>query len=323
MRCLISPTHDPHENLALEEHLLRAHADDFFLLWRARPSVVVGKHQNAFSEVNLREARALGLEVARRISGGGTVYHDLGNLNFAFVVNAEAGRMVDFRKHLAPVAQVLEQDLGLRVAIGPRNDLRLDGLKISGNAEHVFKQRVLHHGTLLFSADLDLLERAIRPGQAQFEDKAVRSVRSQVANIAPRLGPRHAGLDADGFARLLLEGVASRLPGAQPWSPSAEHWLDVGRRRAEKFATWDWVWGYSPRYRFVREAELLGKPFRAELQVAKGRVEAAALWYDGHALPPALGESLRGLRHLPEELLSALRGHALPAAPAELLELLF
>ena len=173
---------DPYFNIALEEYLLKHTSEDIFMLYTDSPSVIVGKHQNTLAEVNIRYAIEHNIHVVRRISGGGTVYHDPGNLNFCFIVNGKEGHLVDFKKFTNPIIEVFNK-LGLQVNLEGKNDLRIDGLKISGNAEHVFKNRVLHHGTLLVSTDLQHLSFILKVEVGKYTDNAVKSIRSKVSNI--------------------------------------------------------------------------------------------------------------------------------------------
>ncbi len=156
MLCIQSPSRDPYFNLAAEEYLLKQSTDDVFMLWQSSPVVVSGKHQNVYAEMNYRYIREKGILVARRLTGGGTVYHDPGNINFSFIRQGEAGKMVDFTGFIEPVIRFVNS-LGVHASQGPKHEIMVNGKKISGNAEHVFKNRVLHHGTLLFDAALDEL----------------------------------------------------------------------------------------------------------------------------------------------------------------------
>ncbi|MGW8314158.1 MAG: lipoate--protein ligase family protein, partial [Bacteroidales bacterium] len=142
MWCINSTDHDPHFNLASEEYLLRTFTEDIFLVYRNHPSIVVGKHQNTLAEINLSYVLERGIKVARRISGGGSVYHDLGNLNFAFITSGEEGRLVDYGRHTLPIIRAMES-LGVKASLGPRNELLIGKLKITGTASHVHKNRVL------------------------------------------------------------------------------------------------------------------------------------------------------------------------------------
>ena len=156
MICIHLKNTNPFYCLAAEEYLLKNFDDDIFMLWQSKDTVVLGKHQNALAEINYPFVRANNVTVARRISGGGTVFHDAGNVNFAFIKNVKSPAEISFKQFTQPVVEALAL-LGIEATSSGRNDLLIEGLKISGNAEHVFKNRVLHHGTLLFNSDLENL----------------------------------------------------------------------------------------------------------------------------------------------------------------------
>ncbi|NJK98346.1 MAG: lipoate--protein ligase family protein [Bacteroidales bacterium] len=182
MLLLISQTKDTAINLATEDYLLKNSSENIVYLYIDRPCVVVGKHQNAMAEVNYRFLCENNIPLYRRISGGGTVFHDEGNINFTFIQNGEEGNLVNFRAFIEPIRDFLIS-LGVLAEIGPRNDILVDGLKVSGNAEHVYRKRTLHHGTLLFSSSLNFLRNALRVEEGKYTDKAVKSVRSKVTNL--------------------------------------------------------------------------------------------------------------------------------------------
>ncbi|HCD68366.1 MAG TPA: lipoate--protein ligase, partial [Bacteroidetes bacterium] len=177
----ISTSHDVYANLALEEYLVTQSNDDILLFYINSPSVVIGKHQNPWKEVDLTLRNEKKHTIARRLSGGGTVYHDRGNINFSFIRNKNQD-FVNFKEHIIPISAALEK-LGIRNIISPRNDIFVNDHKVSGNAEHVNSKlgRILHHGTLLYDSDLIRLNGSIRP-QKKYEIKthAVNSVRSPV-----------------------------------------------------------------------------------------------------------------------------------------------
>jgi lipoate-protein ligase A len=159
---IVNNSNDPYFNLALEEYLHKELdlGQDYFLLWQNRPAVIVGRNQNTWDEVNLDFVREHHVAVVRRLTGGGAVYHDLGNLNFTFILRNQRGRSYDFARFLLPVVGALA-GLGLNARIDGRNDISIDGRKISGNSQYRYRDRILHHGTLMFSVDLDLLERVL------------------------------------------------------------------------------------------------------------------------------------------------------------------
>ena len=176
MLCIHDKHTDPFFNLAAEEYVLKNFTEDCFMLWRNGPSIIVGKHQNTLAEINLDWVRANNIKVVRRLSGGGAVFHDLGNLNFTFIVSGEDGNLVDFRKFTKPILEVL-QKLGVEAKFEGRNDLTIKGMKFSGNAEHVHKNRTLHHGTLLFSSVMADLSQALKVNPLKFTRPSNRCAR--------------------------------------------------------------------------------------------------------------------------------------------------
>jgi lipoate---protein ligase len=210
MLCINNLSTEPYFNMALEEHLLRNFSANIFMLWRNNNAIVVGKHQNTLAEINLDFVKQQNIKVVRRLSGGGTVFHDLGNLNFTFIENGEGEELINFRKYTQPILDVLAQ-LGVEARFEGRNDLTINGLKFSGNAEHVFRKRTLHHGTLLFSSQISDLTQALNVDPEKFKDKAVKSVRSRVTNISDHLKVK---MDVKEFANRIMNHIRSKYPQA-------------------------------------------------------------------------------------------------------------
>jgi lipoate-protein ligase A len=291
MICLISPSDDPFLNLALEEHLLREGSGEVFLLWQSRPAVVVGKHQNALGEINHGFVRENRITVARRLSGGGTVFHGPGNLNFTFIRNGAPGKLVDFRRFIAPITGYLAS-LGVEAVQGPKHEILVSGKKISGNAEHVYRNRVLHHGTLLFQADLTLLQESIRVKTGRYIDKAVQSNRSEVMNLS---GCLSAPLSLDAFRDGLLQYVCRTEGGTVEGFDGVD--MEKVRQLADnKYNTWDWIYGWSPDYTFVFEENAV---FTGTLSVHRGRITHADLHSSQvpGGVTHALENALAGCRH--------------------------
>ena len=234
MLCIISPYSSPYFNLASEEYLLKNFQEDVFLLYRNIPSIVVGKHQNTLAEINLPFVQEKEILVARRISGGGTVFHDLGNLNFAFFTSGKEGELVDYKRATLPIIEALKE-MGLEVRLGKRNELLLEGLKISGTASHVFKQRVLHHGTLLFSSEMGSMSAALKTVQDRFTDRAVRSVRSRVTNIREHLTEQ---MDVELFQERILGHMLRTNKDARPYQFSSSDITEITTLQDSKFSTW-------------------------------------------------------------------------------------
>lgn len=266
MLCTVSPNTDPYFNLASEEYLLKCKREEVFLLYRNIPSIVVGKHQNTLAEINLPFVQERAIPVARRISGGGTVFHDLGNLNFAFITNEKEGELVNYRKATAPVIEAMRQ-MGLEVQLGKRNELLLNGLKISGTASHVFKHRALHHGTLLFSSEMENLASALKAARNRFSDKAVKSVRSKVTNIKEHLPE---SMEMEEFQTHLFEAICSSLEGAIPYQYSETDLKEIRNLTDTRFSTWEWNFGYSPKYQFTKSLSFDSGRVDLHMNVEKG-----------------------------------------------------
>jgi lipoate-protein ligase A len=270
MRCIHIKNTDPYFCLAAEEYLLKNFDEDIFVLWQSDNTVVVGKHQNALGEINYRFVRENNIKVARRISGGGTVFHDRGNVNFSFIKNVKSPSEISFKLFTGPVVEVLAK-LGVEATTSGRNDLLVEGKKISGNAEHVHKTRVLHHGTLLFSSDLKNLGQAIQVTPGKYTSKAVQSNRSTVANISQFLKTE---MPVNEFIRFLLN-VQLGKSGNTIYELNETDIQTIDKLSTEKFQTWDWNFGYSPKYSFKNEVEIGGKILKVELEVEKGRIVEA------------------------------------------------
>ena len=181
--CLLD-TIDPHYNLAVEEYFFNTSLEEVFLLWQNSPTVVIGKNQNAYAEINADYLEKNCVKLARRITGGGAVFHDGGNVNYSLIIPNAKTEGIDFSSYCQPIIKALSS-LGVSVSLSGRNDLVLDnGKKVSGNAQHRVGNRVLHHGTLLFSSDLTALKKALKVSAEKLESKAVKSVRSRVQNLS-------------------------------------------------------------------------------------------------------------------------------------------
>lgn len=271
MKILLSLYQDAAYNLAFEEYLLKNSKEDFVLLYRNNSSLIVGKHQNAMAEVNYLHAIEHKIPIYRRISGGGTVYHDLGNLNFSFILNAPGNNKVDFKKYTRPIIDFL-LSLNLPATLGSRNEILLDGKKISGNAEHVHRDRVLHHGTLLFDSDLEALNSFLQVDILAYKDKSSKSVRSQVVNIK------------DYTASLSILDFTSQLSfflgdffGAEKTKITQHDEEAIEVLVLEKYQSREWNFGYNPSYAFEKRKQIDGQNVFVKIVVEKGIIQSLSI----------------------------------------------
>ncbi len=269
---LISQSNDPSFNLATEEHLLRNHQDNIIFLYINSPSVIIGKHQNALSEINLPFLEKSQIPVFRRLSGGGTVYHDEGNINFCIIESGTPGKLVDFKKATAPIVAALNE-MGVHARQGKRNDLLLGFKKISGNACHVFKSRSMHHGTLLYASNLEVLNESLKTVSFRFNDKSVKSVRSEVTNIIENLKHKPT---TQVFMHQLGKSLGSYYK-TKPYSLTQEDLKAIKKLKNEKYNTWHWNYGYSPVYEFTKRIMSGGYSISCKLKVDKGVIVSAHL----------------------------------------------
>ncbi|WP_010662254.1 lipoate--protein ligase family protein [Marinilabilia salmonicolor] len=269
---ITSKTNDPAYNLATEEVLLRNFKNNIIFFYINSPSVIVGKHQNTLAEVNHEFLEKNNIPVYRRLSGGGTVYHDYGNINYCIIENGEPGHLVDFVRATTPVVEAL-RNYGLDARHGKRNDLLAGYKKISGNACHVFKSRAMHHGTLLFNSNLSKLTESLKADATKFRDKSVKSVRSEVVNIS-ELVPENEDVE------IFLSQIGSFLQNkynASTYHFSEPELSEIKILAETKYKTWEWNYGYSPTYEFSKRYKSDEYVFSTKLKVEKGIIRDITL----------------------------------------------
>ena len=299
---------EPEFNLAFEEYVLENKREgDWLILWQNESSVIIGLNQNVSEEVDEAYVSSHGIRVVRRMTGGGAVYHDLGNLNYSFITEAGNTAELSMQALARPVCSAL-RSLGLRAELSGRNDICIDGRKVSGTAQRLSGGRVLHHGTLLFDTDADALASALRPRADKFESKAAKSVRSRTGNIRDFLG---GDLDVHGFRRAILAQLAQG--GLVCESLGQEELARVGELANAKYRSWDWNRGRSPDFSFRARRRFPAGSIEAQLQLVAGKIEAAAFVGDFLSLRDCseLCEALRGCRFEPAEFAERLRAFPL------------
>lgn len=274
MRLVFSEEVDVYRHLAAEAYFLNEYDGDVLMLWQSKNAVVCGKHQNACGEANYKYCFENNIKIARRLSGGGTVFHDLGNINFTFVMKLTEGmeRAVNYKRYLEPVRAVL-RSLGIETTYSHRDDLLLNNIKISGNAQHIYQKGMkgLHHGTLLYDSDLKSLKEAIHSG-GEYEGKSVPSNRSEVTNIRDwhDLGP------TESFLKKLITAFETYYQ-----SPvDTLNLKEMERCEAisqEKFRKEEWILGYSPRYTHRRQLQWEKGVFELEMHISQDAIESISI----------------------------------------------
>lgn len=321
---------DPRLNLAIEEFILRNLRFDapvlFFYL--NEPSIIIGRNQNTLEEIDPDFVQANHIHVVRRLSGGGAVFHDLGNLNFSFVTQAGPDNFHNFARFTRPVIQVLRQ-LGVEAELREQSSIFAHGKKISGNAQYATGGRMFSHGTLLFDSNLETMLKALNPRQVQIESKAVQSVRNFVTNIRDLL-PQEMTIHE--LRQALLRGIfevddAAAIP---TYTLSEQDWTTIQQISAQRYANWDWNIGHSPRFNVQKSERLAVGKVDARISVENGKIQQIKFYGDFSSQQELseLEKQLVGVRYSREEIAAAIQPISLtpyfgPLTPAEFLEFIY
>lgn len=279
MYCIIDKSTDPQWNLAAEEYLFKNFNKPIFRLWQNDNSIIIGEHQNALAEINIEFVRKNKIKVVRRLSGGGAVFHDLGNVNYTFIdnrnPNEDTGDM--FKRFTAPVIEALN-NIGVKAYLEGRNDLLIDGQKFSGNAIAIYKGRILQHGTLLFSASMANLGDALANRPEKFSGKSVQSNRSRVTNISGHLP---APMSIDEFIAYMESFMNSHSGGIfEKYEYSLEDITAIEKLKKEKYATDEWNFGHSPKYSYKKVTKFPAGLIEIYMTVKKGHIEDIKIYGD-------------------------------------------
>lgn len=323
------PNKDPRINLAIEEFLIKniAPKEEILLFYINKPSIIIGRNQNTIQEINVDYVKEHDIIVVRRLSGGGAVYHDLGNLNFSFIAPNSPGNFHNFRKFTQPVIKVLMK-MGVPAELSGRNDILVDGKKISGNAQYVSGPRMVSHGTLLWDTDLSVVGEALRVKEAKIASKGIKSVRSRVANITEYLPKDHP--DIMNFRQMIIDGVHSEQP-LEEYVLSETDWEKIHQLSKERYQTWDWNFGKSPAFGIEREMRYGGGTIEVWLDVTRGSIINEIKFYGdffGQRDVSELEAALVGSCYEPAAILERLQGlnvsdYFVNLTTAGLLELLY
>jgi lipoate-protein ligase A len=274
---------DPAVNLALEEYCYRKFdfGHDYVLFYINRPSIIIGNHQNPFQEVNFDIAVRQKIRPVRRISGGGTVYHDPGNLNFSFITAFNGEMLGYFKRLLQPVLKTLQR-LGVAAKLTDKNNITVEGRKISGNSQHTDMRRMLSHGTLLFDARLDILHRLLESRLEIIHSRAISSIRSRVTNISDHL---RRPLDLPGFLTELTAAVSEAFGRLPVCRLTAGDWTAVHRLAEEKYRSWEWTYGRTPEFSAIHRFKFDADDVCGRILVRRGII--ADIQFPAHRARPA------------------------------------
>ena len=298
---------NPKLNLALEEYALRNFSadNDYLLFYINEPSIIIGRNQNTLEEINHNYVEENNIHIVRRVSGGGAVYHDFGNLNFSFITNHDVKSLSNFKKFTAPVIKVLN-NLGLDAELKGRNDIEVGEKKISGTAQFSTGKRMVSHGTLLLNTDLGEVVNALNVKMSKIQSKGHKSVRSRVANISEFL---KKPLTIDEFRELVLKGLYEENEPFETYHLTPEQWKSVHQLKEEKYDTWDWNYGRSPKFNIQRNKRFSIGEIDLRIFVEKGYIKDFKIFGDFFGKDPVeqLEQLLIGVRYKLEDISAILK----------------
>ncbi|HEX2920088.1 MAG TPA: lipoate--protein ligase [Bacteroidales bacterium] len=296
MNFFVPASHDPCLNLAFEEILLTKSNEEFIILGINNTSVISGKHQCIHREIETMYIWENKIPVIRRITGGGTVFHDPGNLNYTFILDCETGKQINFALYTKPVIEFLNS-VGIKATL-QGSDITAGGFKISGNAEHVYHNRVLHHGTILFNASLDSLSKCLRKDASYYNTRAIPSKPSPVKNLSEITS---AFSHIEQFRETMLNYIMRLYKNASQFEPNENFENDAKKLIKEKYGSWDWNYAYGPEYVIDKQ---LSNGLRLYLAVDQGIIKEIKV--EGDIVLDRSINRLIGVRHMPEDLIRLL-----------------
>lgn len=304
---------DPRINLAIEEYLLKnmdVERDPFLLFYINEPSIIIGKNQNTAEEINTDYVDSNGIHVVRRLSGGGAVYHDHGNLNYSFITVDDGNSFRNFRKFTEPVVRAL-QSLGVNAELSGRNDLMAEGRKISGNAQFSTRGRMYSHGTLMFDTEVDAVVAALKVSKEKIESKGIKSIRSRVANISEFL---KEPMTVEEFRSAILHSIFEGEEKVRYYELTDKDWEGIRQISKERYGNWDWNYGKSPKFNVKHSHRFPVGGIDVRLQVENGTVQEASIFGDffGVGDVSEIENAITGVKYERAALDEAISGFDIP-----------
>lgn len=308
---------DPTLNLAIEEYCVRnlftgndMVTQDYLLFYINNPSVIIGKHQNTIEEINTDYVKENNVNIVRRISGGGAVYHDEGNLNFSFITKYSHDSIHNFKKFTQPVIDCLA-DLGIIAELNGRNDITVNGKKISGNAQFSNTRSMFSHGTLLFDSSLENVVQALNVKQEKIESKGIKSIRSRVVNIYELLNDK---MSIEEFRTCLLKKMYGSMDKIEKYDLTDDDWKKIEDLSNEKYRNWDWNYGRSPEFNVQKEKRFDFGKIDARICVSKGLIEYIKFYGDflAHGELKEIEDKFKDVKYNEPDIMKALEEMDLP-----------
>ncbi|MCK1158385.1 lipoate--protein ligase [Streptococcus uberis] len=307
MKYIVNKSNNPAYNIALEAYAFREllSEDEIFILWINEPAIIIGKHQNTIQEINKEYIDANGIHVARRLSGGGAVYHDLNNLNYTIISNKSEEGAFDFKTFSQPVIETLA-DLGVKAEFTGRNDLEINGKKFCGNAQAYYKGRMMHHGCLLFDVDMTVLGDALKVSKDKIESKGIKSVRARVTNILDELPEK---ITVNEFSDKILAKMKETYPDMTEYVLSEDELAKIQKSADEQFGNWDWVYGKAPEYTIERNVRYPAGKINTFANVEKSIIKNIKIYGDFFGIKDVqdIEELLVGTRYENKDVLEKLK----------------
>ncbi|MEK4030932.1 MULTISPECIES: lipoate--protein ligase [Bacillaceae] len=288
---------DPRVNLAIEEYAVKYLDinESYLLFYINEPSIIIGKNQNTIEEINIDYVEEKNIHVVRRLSGGGAVYHDLGNLNFSFITKDDGDSFHNFKKFTEPVVTALHK-LGIQAEMSGRNDILANGLKISGNAQFSTKGRMFSHGTLMFQTNMDEVVAALKVRKDKIESKGIKSIRSRVTNIADLLEEK---ITIEEFRQFLLKNIFEGESHIPEYRLDEKDWRIIEGISQERYKNWDWNYGKSPAFNIQRSHRFPVGLIDIRLDVKNGLIKNCKIFGDffGVGDIEEIENGLQGIRY--------------------------